>query len=481
MKKSNETILKTLGGIALLKKLLPGLKDDEESGILGLAEGGYVPRFSEGGSAGGGMDFGKIASALGGMSGGGDEEDKSTEGFSIGSANIKTPGITPGNPEALDDVQKDFNKFEQSLERDTAISFYNGGIAGFADGGIMDIFKDDPFEDKDSFGLNKSVAPEYDPTTGKYILNGKEYDSISDALNDTENIDQAIKKDRTGEIAGRLSSLGASGGMPEPYGQTKGQMIKGSGASQVGIQRFRIGGMADARNARDDERELRIGGDQREFNFDDYMFDDFDFSNIDFGDFGGIINLPGGGGGYTPPTEEELAEQQAQLRAGRISKGYGGGGGMSMGGSGYSDTTPGASISIDARDETPDAYRFYPSEVSKLYAQMKGVPFSPLVAPPKEATYIDSMKPRRIKSQLYAADGAFVDRDMLITGPGGERGDKIPAMLSDGEFVVNAEAVRGMGVRAGADPQDEYEQRLEGARQMYALQKEGEQMMRKYS
>ena len=63
---------------------------------------------------------------------------------------------------------------------------------------------------------------------------------------------------------------------------------------------------------------------------------------------------------------------------------------------------------------------------------------------------------------------------------GGERGDKIPAMLSDGEFVVNAEAVRGMGVAAGANPQDEYEQRLEGARQMYALQKEGEQMMRKY-
>ena len=111
---------------------------------------------------------------------------------------------------------------------------------------------------------------------------------------------------------------------------------------------------------------------------------------------------------------------------------------------------------------------------------MKGVPFSPLVAPPKEATFIDSMQPRRIKSQLYAADGKFVDRSELITGPGGERGDKIPAMLSDGEFVVNAKAVRGMGVAAGADPQDEYQQRLEGARQMYALQKEGEQMMRKY-
>ena len=83
---------------------------------------------------------------------------------------------------------------------------------------------------------------------------------------------------------------------------------------------------------------------------------------------------------------------------------------------------------------------------------MKGTPFSPLVAPPKEATYVDDLQPRRITSQLYAADGKFVDRSELITGPGGERGDKIPAMLSDGEFVVNAEAVRGMGVAAGADP-----------------------------
>jgi len=53
-------------------------------------------------------------------------------------------------------------------------------------------------------------------------------------------------------------------------------------------------------------------------------------------------------------------------------------------------------------------------------------------------------------------------------------------MLSDGEFVGKAGAVRGMGVAAGANPQDEYEQRLEVARQRYALQKEGEQMMRKY-
>jgi len=159
---------------------------------------------------------------------------------------------------------------------------------------------------------------------------------------------------------------------------------------------------------------------------------------------------------------------------------------------GYRDTTPGAPISIDAQDKTPDAYRFYPSEVSKIYAQAKGVPFSPLVAPPKEATFIDDLQPRRIASQLYAKDGAYVqayadgtgemgvedfpERDQLVTGPGGERGDKIPAMLSDGEFVTNSAAVRGIGLAAGADPNDEYEQRLLGAREMYKMQKFGEQI-----
>ena len=161
----------------------------------------------------------------------------------------------------------------------------------------------------------------------------------------------------------------------------------------------------------------------------------------------------------------------------------------------YADTEPGLDISIDARDETPAAYRFYPSEVSKLYSQMKGVPFSPLVAPPKEATYVDDLDSRRIQSQLYAKDGTYVNgyadgtgengveypqREELVTGPGGEKGDKIPAMLSDGEFIFNAAAVRGMGIMAGANPQDEYEQRLLGARQMYDYQKQAEEMAKRY-
>ena len=65
-----------------------------------------------------------------------------------------------------------------------------------------------------------------------------------------------------------------------------------------------------------------------------------------------------------------------------------------------------------------------------------------------------------------------------ISGPGTETSDDIPAMLSDGEFVVNAKAVRGIGRLEGAGKSKEA-QRREGARMMYALQRAGEKAMRK--
>ena len=75
------------------------------------------------------------------------------------------------------------------------------------------------------------------------------------------------------------------------------------------------------------------------------------------------------------------------------------------------------------------------------------------------------------------ADGGDVEyfprENGQIEGPGTETSDDIPAMLSDGEFVVNAKAVRGIGALQGAD-NDKKDQRLEGARAMYALQRMGE-------
>jgi len=81
--------------------------------------------------------------------------------------------------------------------------------------------------------------------------------------------------------------------------------------------------------------------------------------------------------------------------------------------------------------------------------------------------------------QILADGGeAFPRMNGPIDGPGTETSDDIPAMLSDGEFVVNAKAVRGVGRMNGAGKSKE-EQRREGARMMYALQRAGEQAMRK--
>mgnify|MGYP003643134004 CR=1 FL=1 len=81
---------------------------------------------------------------------------------------------------------------------------------------------------------------------------------------------------------------------------------------------------------------------------------------------------------------------------------------------------------------------------------------------------------------MMAADGGTVQYPRMngqIAGPGTERSDDIPAMLSDGEFVVNAKALRGIGKMDGANG-SKGEQRQKGARMMYAMQQAGEQAMR---
>ena len=60
------------------------------------------------------------------------------------------------------------------------------------------------------------------------------------------------------------------------------------------------------------------------------------------------------------------------------------------------------------------------------------------------------------------ARGGFPRRELLIEGPGTGRSDDIPAMLSDGEFVMNASAVRG------ADPTGRGN-RHAGARNLYNI------------
>jgi hypothetical protein len=65
--------------------------------------------------------------------------------------------------------------------------------------------------------------------------------------------------------------------------------------------------------------------------------------------------------------------------------------------------------------------------------------------------------------QRYAEGGSaeYPRKNGHISGPGGPKDDKIPAMLSDGEFVFTAQAVRNMGNGS----------RRAGAKKMYALMK----------
>jgi len=395
-------------------------------GIAQYMGGGYVPGYANGGIPG--FDPSSLLSMN-------PDTPTMTPGSVINSSPINIPNTFQGDPRGIADI-----------------------IAGNMNpntNNVMDPdFKFEPdlsveYNSKNPYDTNKSAYDNYMDATRT-----PEDDAREDLQIAVEQEKKDIFKDKMGKMGELLDVYGAS---KDGVGSqsTTGSFIKGTGASRVPqTRRFEDGGIASLV-----PMGMQGGGGVNPF------LDGFEF-DFDYDAYMDMIN------------------------------------GVNSSQSNYSDTTPGQEIEIDARDETPAAYRFYGSPVSKLYSQMKGVPFSPLVAPPREATYVDSLQPRRIQSQLYAKDGTYVNayadgsgrygiqqlapeefprRQELITGPGGERGDEIPAMLSDGEFVTNSAAVRGMGIMAGANPEDEYEQRLLGARQMYDYQKQAEEMAKRYA
>ena len=87
----------------------------------------------------------------------------------------------------------------------------------------------------------------------------------------------------------------------------------------------------------------------------------------------------------------------------------------------------------------------------------------PYVIPPYQPYH--QRRQQRRQQRMFGADGgmaAYPRRELLVEGPGTERSDDIPAMLSDGEFVMNAKAVRG------ADPSGRGD-RYAGARNLYDM------------
>ena len=95
-----------------------------------------------------------------------------------------------------------------------------------------------------------------------------------------------------------------------------------------------------------------------------------------------------------------------------------------------------------------DPERFKVTDISPTQFVPSGTPLIPTTFP-----------------ALQAAEGGMAEfprREMLVEGPGTETSDDIPAMLSDGEFVMNARAVRG------ADPSGNGD-RYAGARNLYNM------------
>jgi hypothetical protein len=119
-----------------------------------------------------------------------------------------------------------------------------------------------------------------------------------------------------------------------------------------------------------------------------------------------------------------------------------------------------------------DPYKYRPAPNPRSYSATIPVNFALAAAPPP---YLQNSPDY---ARYNAAGGGFIDgqpqylnyggtaqyprREMLVEGPGTERSDDIPAMLSDGEFVLNSRAVRG------ADPTGQGN-RYRGAQNLYNM------------
>jgi len=104
------------------------------------------------------------------------------------------------------------------------------------------------------------------------------------------------------------------------------------------------------------------------------------------------------------------------------------------------DPYDGTSPSEDRLAENPERYRVGVPDIPYLRATMDDV-----VVPSQEQLLYEQY----LNQPQYAAAGGemqnFPRRNGYIAGRGTETSDSIPAMLSDGEFVMNARAVRGAG------------------------------------
>ena len=114
-------------------------------------------------------------------------------------------------------------------------------------------------------------------------------------------------------------------------------------------------------------------------------------------------------------------------------------------------------------------------DIEKVYGTQS--PFRDLgqadIAPTKLIPYGNAQSPYGYQMAnggiISLADGGdFPRKNGKIAGPGTETSDEIPAMLSDGEFVINARTVRGLGAAMGAKGRED--ERNRGSKFLYSIQ-----------
>ena len=489
---------------------------------------GYDPEsFYAGGLAmlaeGGQIDFAALAEALGSM--GGDEETiafNAVMGDAIpaAKANVTRVGGSMDPDNAIEEYKRrqEIEEIEDQKEDEEIAEMFMGGIMDFAKGvggGIMDFAKDRYGAAKEYFspsspGVQLTEGAEEDMKKIVEDATGKDVGDLTDEEKIEILADQPIdkkekRKATAGKVADGLAALAESlGGMDG--GQMSGGFVgQPIGASQVPITRV---GMAEGGIAEGGIQEMNVGGlagilskDPKSLirniltrKYGEGMFAEGDpLYNIPNDPRTSGIARTLGSGGSRSYAQNRVSDSQAQSQKELLS---------------LIDASPLSAadkavqkqlINLQIGQQTlplspqyiaSDApykalYRPYFSEVTKAYnAARPDMPFSAMAAPPKERVDFNlgmqpsgrMAAPRRVAGVEYAADGMLIDgqffpeTDELVSGPGGEREDKIPAMLSDGEFVVNARTVRGLGMQMGADPMDLEEQKDIGAMVLEYLQ-----------
>jgi len=463
---------------------------------------GYDPEsFYAGGLAmladGGGVDLAGLSDLFGGMA----KEETTAFNAVMGDAvpaakaSVTRVGGSMGPDDAIEEYKKRqaIEEIEDQKEDEEIAEMYMGGIMNYAKdvgGKIKNYFTGSESENDEDI---EETMDRID--SNKEDGEGNENNDQNDATGNKDGIEGLSKKEKAGKVADGLAAIAEGmGGMGggKTYGGEMGVPI---GASVVPFTRV---GMAEGGMAEGGIRNMYMGGGA--------TFSFAPLGNAYSGEAGGlgglledITNRQQSSTGFNNPVSanmnmsgSRIEDEQAASRREMLS---------------LIDASPLSAadktiqkqlINLQVGQQTlplspqyvaSDApykalYRPYFSEVTKAYNAANPGPFSAMAAPPKERVDFNlgmqpdgrMAAPRKVAGVEYANDGMliegkfFPETDELVSGPGGEREDKIPAMLSDGEFVVNARTVRGLGMQMGADPMDLEEQKDIGAMVLEYLQ-----------